>query len=256
MDGADLAALRSLPGVLVAGELAAGADLQLDDDTAHHLRVRRLEPGTPLRVTDGAGTLGRATLLSINKRGGEVRLEEVGRVPPPLPILLLVPVADRDRMLWLAEKATELGLREWTPVRWTRSRSVTPRGEGDGFRAKVRARMVGALLQSGGAWMPVVNRECDLADLLTDEGAAGVRVVLHGGAPALWTLDDVVARPARPVTVALGPEGGLEGGELDALIAAGFRPAGLGELILRFETAGIAALAILRARRGTGPDAA
>ena len=78
------------------------------------------------------------------------------RSPRPSPIHLRVPIGDRDRMLWLAEKATELGITTWQAVRFRRSASVSPRGEGAAFAEKVRARMVSALEQSGGAWLPAI----------------------------------------------------------------------------------------------------
>src|SRR5262249_26058129 len=134
---------------------------------------------------------------------------------------LLVPVADKDRMLWLAEKATELGITAWQPVVYARSRSVSPRGEGPAFADKVRARMQSALEQSGGAWLPEVRPERTLNDAIA---ASTVRThfVLAREAPALPELG-----PFGEASIALGPEGGLEYAELEALRARGWRAAGL-----------------------------
>ena len=252
MDGADLAALRSLPGAFVEGTVVAGAELALDDETAHHLRVRRLQPGAVLRLTDGAGTLARATLLELEKRRATARVDDLTAVPPPLPIRLLVPIADRDRMLWLAEKTTELGLREWAPVTWSRSRSVSPRGTGEVFRDRTRARMVSALLQSGGAWLPRLAEEREPAELAA-RPAGELRLLLDPAGPPLLAGLDGWAPVAHEIrtTVALGPEGGLTGEESGLLNDLGFVPVSLGAGILRFETAAVAALAILGAARDT-----
>src|SRR3954466_11271603 len=108
-------------------------------------------------------------------------------------------------MLMLAEKAVELGASAWGPVVYRRSRSVSPRGEGDGFRDKLRLRMIGALEQSGGAWLPALHAEMELDDALAEaSGAAGVLLDV-AGQPLIALRDGV--RP--PVAIALGPEGGL-----------------------------------------------
>jgi 16S rRNA (uracil1498-N3)-methyltransferase len=145
-------------------------------------------------------------------------------------------------MLLLAEKAVELGVSAWRPIVYRRSRSVSPRGEGDGFRDKLRLRMIGALEQSGGAWLPALHAEMELDDALAEaRGAAGVLLDV-AGQPLIALRDEV--RP--PVAIALGPEGGLEPDERARFVAAGWRPASIGANVLRFETAGIAALALVR----------
>jgi 16S rRNA (uracil1498-N3)-methyltransferase len=167
-------------------------------------------------------------------------------VAPPSAVHLLVPVADRDRLLWLAEKAAELACTSWRPVLWKRSRSVSPRGEGVTFQAKVRARMSGALAQSRGAWLPQLFPEATI-DRAIHAAPDGTRLVLEAGAPPLAGPRQPELAP--PVTIAIGPEGGFERDELEALHAAGFAPVGLGPTILRFETAAVVALGIVRAAR-------
>src|SRR5205085_10727821 len=102
----------------------------------------------------------------IGKREVLARLLDLEVMAPPAEVHLLVPIADRDRMLWLAEKSAELGLSSWRPIRYHRSGSVSPRGEGDAFAAKVHARMLAALEQSCGAWLPFVGAETSLEDAI------------------------------------------------------------------------------------------
>ncbi|HJU68945.1 MAG TPA: RsmE family RNA methyltransferase [Gemmatimonadaceae bacterium] len=218
-----------------------GRPADLGENEVHHARVRRMTTGDPVRLIDGAGATAFGTLTRLTKTGASVELESVSYVAPPQPVHLLAPVADRDRMLWLAEKATELGLTSWRAVLWQRSRGVSPRGEGEVFRAKVRARMVAALTQSGGAWLPTI-----LPDATADE-------VIQGAIPGVHFLLDVTGEPilsvpvSAPLTIAMGPEGGLEDDERERLALAGWMPVSLGVTTLRFETAGTAALAIARA---------
>lgn len=226
--------------------LAAGQVALLGEEVAHHMRVRRVEPGETVRLVDGHGGRALGVLRRLAKGSAHVEVTgEVEQVEPVAPVHVLVPVADRDRMLWLAEKLAELAIASWRPVLWRRSRSVTPRGEGAGFHAKVRARMEAALEQSGGAWLPVLHPDAPVERALAAL-PEGTRLLLHAeGTPLLAALS---AAPAgEPVVLAIGPEGGMEDDEVERFTAAGFRPVALGGTILRFETAAVAAVAVARA---------
>lgn len=221
--------------------MAAGREVALGEAEARHARVRRLGPGETLRLVDGAGAVAFGPLVRLTRAQVVVDVERVERVEPPPVVHLLLPVADRDRMLLLAEKATELGIASWRPVLWRRSRSVSPRGEGMTFQSKVRARMVGALTQSGGGFLPTLFPD-----------ATPERAVAACPAGERWLLDAEGEAPptaltAEPLIVAVGPEGGLEDAEREAFVAGGFRLVRLAPLVLRFETAAIAGLAVARA---------
>jgi 16S rRNA (uracil1498-N3)-methyltransferase len=222
----------------------AGTVATLGEDAAHHMRVRRLGPSERIRLTDGAGTIGIGVLARLTKTQAAVDVEQVERVEQSPEVHMLVPIADRERMLWLSEKSTELAVTTWRPVLWRRSRSVTPRGEGPTFQAKVRARMITALEQSGGAWLPTLYPDAPLERALAAV-PAGTRLLLDPGGEAL-----IGAPLSPPLTLAVGPEGGLDPEERVALIEARFLPVTLAATILRFETAAIAGLAIARASLG------
>lgn len=229
------------------GALVEGATCTLGDDEARHLKVRRVDPGAVIGLRNGEGAVAEGTLVKVAKQGAQVEVTSVVHVPPPSAIHLLVPVADRDRLLWLAEKASELGCTSWRPVLWKRSRSVSPRGEGVTFQARVRARMQGAMAQSHGAWMPQLFPEATI-DRAISAAPEGARLVLDAdGAPL---AGGTVSLGEEPTTVAIGPEGGFEQDELEALHAAGFTSVSLGQTILRFETAAIVALGVLRSAQG------
>ncbi len=232
------------PTFVTAEPFAAGASCTLDEHAARHMRVLRLDVGAMVGLRDGAGAVAEATILRIAKHQATVQVGHVQTVEPLPEVHLLVPVADRDRMLWLAEKACELACTSWRPVVWRRSRSVSPRGEGVVFQAKVRARMEGALAQSEGAWLPQLFPDATLERALL-AAPQGDRVTLDLDA-APFTGPASASAISAPLVLALGPEGGLEPDELEALATAGFRRVSLGPSILRFETAGLAAIAIAR----------
>lgn len=223
----------------------AGGIVSLPDEVVQHVRVRRLEAGAQLRLTNGRGAVADGTLDQLTK-GAAVAIANVVTTPPPPRLRLFLPVADRERMLWLAEKTAEIGLSVWQPVFFRRSASVSPRGEGDKFAQKVRARMIGALEQSGGAWLPEICAEVALADALVraDELPASRYLLERGGSQLL------LESPA-PADVLLGPEGGIEADERALIVERhGWRPVSLAGTTLRFETAGVLAVGILRTPRG------
>jgi 16S rRNA (uracil1498-N3)-methyltransferase len=225
------------------GAWEGGTHAELDEAAAHHAGVKRLAIGDRVQLTSGGGRRALGTISALAKRRLTIALEGPAEQVAPLPrVELWAPVGDRERMLWLAEKAVELGVTAWRPIVYRRSRSVSPRGEGDAFRDKLRQRMVSALEQCGGAWLPEIETGTTLeAALSASAGVMGLLLDVAG--PRLTSL---AADLRAPVAIALGPEGGLDAAEHDAFIRAGWRTASLGANVLRFETAGIAALAVVR----------
>ena len=221
--------------------LVAGGTVTLSEDAAHHIRVARVGVGECIALRDGAGKAAVGTLVKASRSSALVDVIETSDISRPAPIHLLAPVADKDRMLWLAEKVTELGVTSWRPLLWRRSKSVSPRGEGSMFQGKVRARMTSALIQSGGGWLPDIFPEATIERAVA-AAPLGTRLLLaKDGEPMIGVP------MTTPVTIALGPEGGIEPAERDAFIGAAFLPVRLGESTLRFETAGVAAVAIASA---------
>lgn len=239
MERDDRAAVASF----VTGEqLLVGERIVLDDGASQHVRVRRLEAGAPVRLLDGQGRVGWGDLAEVGKRRVVVELERVIEISRPAPLDIIVPIADRDRMLLAAEKCVELQVTGWRPAYFARSRSVSPRGEGTRFREKVRARMRGALEQSGGAWLPETHSDIEWTDAIDLVPTHWSRFLLDArGAPLPTMISNT------PTAIAVGPEGGLEHHERVAAGDRGWRLASLGDATLRFETAIIAAAAVVRA---------
>jgi 16S rRNA (uracil1498-N3)-methyltransferase len=221
---------------------AAGTPLTLGEEVAHHARVTRLGVGARIGLRDGAGPVGTGLITRISKTMVGVDVIELHVVPRGPAVHLLPPVADRERMLWLGEKAAELGVASWRPVMWKRSKSVSPRGEGPTFQAKLKARMVSALIQSGGAWLPDIFPEATVESAVAAT-PAGARFILDKNADA-----DESAPVAAPVSIAVGPEGGIERAEIDAFVDGSFRRLRLAASTLRFETAGVAGIAVVMSK--------
>jgi 16S rRNA (uracil1498-N3)-methyltransferase len=227
------------------GSLASGREVSFTGDSAHHARVRRVGRDDQIQLVDGEGQVATGRVAAVSKNVVTVAIDRVDLLPRPVPLEVMVPVADRDRMLFAAEKCVELQVTAWRPVHFARSRSVSPRGEGPKFREKVQARMRSALEQSGGAWMPILEEEMEAIDALranTDRK----RFLLDVGGDSLAGLAASV-----PTIISVGPEGGLEPQELAVAAESGWTFASVGTTTLRFETAIIAAAAVIRATQLT-----
>ena len=225
----------------------AGVPVTLGDEAAQHARVLRIGSGEAVELRDGRGGAARGILARIGKRSLTVDVLEVWSIPDLPPVHMLVPVADRDRMLYLAEKSTELGATSWRPVIWRRSRSVGPAGDGPAFQSRLKGRMIAALTQSGGGWLPEIHPSAPVPRAIA-AAPQGTRILLDAATETNLISHELVA----PVTIAVGPEGGLDTKERDEMIVAGFVPAALVGGTLRFETAGIAGLAVARSLLGFG----
>jgi 16S rRNA (uracil1498-N3)-methyltransferase len=223
-----------------------GVTVTLGEEAAQHARVLRIGAGEQVELRDGCGLAARGILSRVTKKSLGVDVAETWEIPSLPVVHMLVPVADRDRMLYLAEKITELGGTSWRPVMWRRSRSVGPAGDGPAFQSRLKGRMIAALTQSRGGWLPEIFPAAPVSRAIA-AAPEGTRILLDADAEtSLLSLN-----LDGPVSIALGPEGGLDPREREEIIEGGFTPASLVGGTLRFETAGIAALAIVRAMLGT-----
>ena len=95
------------------GGVSADQLLELPPDEAHHLRVRRAEPGEHVELRDGAGLVGDAVLLESTARHALIRITTSRTVDPPPSLALFVAAGDKDRFGWLVEKAAAAMAAGW-----------------------------------------------------------------------------------------------------------------------------------------------
>lgn len=232
----------------VEAPLAVGAAVELDGQAAAHLvRVLRLGPGDTLVLFNGDGRDYGARLLEAGKRGARAEVlsaREAGR-ESPLRLTLAQGLARGEKMDWVLQKATELGVAAIAPVLTERTEVRLDGERTDKRLAHWRGVVSAACGQCGRARLPALAEPRPLADYAAAE-TAPLRLALDpDGALTLDTLPD-----ADAIALVVGPEGGLSPRDLAALRAAGFHGLRLGPRILRTETAGLAAIAALQARRG------
>jgi 16S rRNA (uracil1498-N3)-methyltransferase len=232
--------------VLVApGTLEPGAGLALDPEEQHHLKVRRAKEGERVRVLDGEGGVAEGRLLAA-RDGFEVAVEALRRVPPPPGFILVVGAGDKERFGWLAEKAAELGVTDLVPLKTERTRSVAA-GIREGHVHALQRRARQAIKQSGAPWAPRVIAPIDVRTAAA-QGVGDFR----------WLADPTGEPPPSlpaeaPLVVVVGPEGGFLPPEREAFLTAGFHRVRLAPDLLRFETAALAAAAVIASQRPRRP---
>ena len=246
--------------------LATGAELDLPPGAARHVQVLRLQPGDSITLFHGgagddspSGEFD-ATVLRMGRSDVQVRIGARHAIDREAPraVHLLAGITANERMDWLVEKATELGVASITPLIAERSVLKLKGERADKKIAHWQAVAVAACEQCGRNRVPVVHGAIDLAGWVrahamparapTSSTDAAQRLLLSlrpGTAPLHAAA--AVDGGQRPVWFLSGPEGGLSGAEEDLALLHGFAPVTLGPRVLRAETAPLAALATLAA---------
>ena len=236
--------------VFVDLPLREGARIALPEDAANHLvRVLRMQEGDACVLFNGDGRDVPATLRAANKRGVEAELGAPVAVDQesPLRIALVQGVARGEKMDWILQKATELGVASVFPVQSDRSEVKLEGDRATKRLAHWRSVVVSGCEQSGRARVPDVAPAQSLQALVAGGLPSMRRFLLDPEAP--YAIATVPAIEGDCV-LAVGPEGGWSPRDRQVLQAAGFEGLRLGPRILRTETAGIAAIAALQARFG------
>ena len=238
-----------LTRVYVDAPLSSGMIVELPRETASHLaKVLRARAGDEIVLFSGDGREYAAAIDSV--RGSRVTATvangfHVDR-ESSLSVTLVQCVPRGDRMDFIVQKATELGVARLVPVLSQRSVVRLDAGQAESKAAHWRAVAVNACEQCGRTRLPIIDVPTPLTSYLGAPVPEAARFVLEPdeNAPAApVTLDG-------PVQIAVGPEGGFSADELEIFELAGFSRLRLGPRILRTETAAIVALAWLQAHFG------
>ena len=222
--------------------LVTGLALSLPAGAARHVQVLRMQPGDVITLFNGEGGEFDATVTRMGRSDVEV---EVGTHHPVereavRAVHLLAGITANERMDWLVEKATELGVASITPLVAERSVLKLKGERAEKKLAHWQGVAVAAAEQCGRNRVPVVHAAVTLGQWL-QTAPAGERWVLSlsQGTQPLAQMTGSAA-----VTVLSGPEGGLSPSEEAAALSAGFAPVTLGPRVLRAETAPLAVLAV------------
>ena len=238
---------------------AGSSNVLPDDEAAHALRVLRLKTGDELMLMDGEGTFFRAT-LNVDGKRCHYHIDEVlpqerqwaGHIH-----LAIAPTKMMERMEWLVEKATEVGIDElsFLDCRFSERRVIK--------LPRIEKIVVAAVKQSHKAWMPIVN-DMERFDDFVAHHSTGCRFIAHcyDEVPRVNLFEQLCAlrntdaathvdganngAEDDEVLVLVGPEGDFSIDEVRTAVAAGFVSVDLGKSRLRTETAGLAAVMMMQ----------
>lgn len=234
-----------VPRLYLPGPLRGGDAVTLPADRQRYLcRVLRLQQGAPLTLFNGEGGQYRASLEL--KDGGSARARVAEHDPAeaesPLAITLLQGISRGERMEFTLRKATELGVGCIVPL-FTSRCEVRLKGERLAKRlAHWQGIIVSACEQCGRNRLPVLQAATSLPQALATVSGSTALLLDPLATHSLSTLP----APGGPVSLLVGPEGGLSDDELGLARQHGFQGLRLGPRILRTETAPLAALAAMQ----------
>ncbi|OOG28571.1 16S rRNA (uracil(1498)-N(3))-methyltransferase [Thioalkalivibrio denitrificans] len=233
--------------------LAIGDSIELDERAHRHaIQVLRLRPGARITLFNGRGGEYQAEITLADKRrsAADIKAFEDRDTRPALSVTLVQGISRGERMDFSLQKATELGVSRVVPIITRHSQA-----RGDARRLANRHShwqgvIISACEQCGRNELPILEPATTLDQWLSDERDA------YGGEICGLVLDPQADHglgnmsPRGPVHLLIGPEGGLDDAEIALARRHGMHPVSLGPRILRTETAGIAALAVIQALWG------
>ncbi|MFA4830009.1 MAG: 16S rRNA (uracil(1498)-N(3))-methyltransferase [Thermodesulfovibrionales bacterium] len=250
--------------IILPKEQIKGQRITISGEKARYLiSVLRCNAGDELQVFDGEGSFYKSRISGIDNK--EVKIDLLEKIPfdteSPLNLILIQGILKGDKMDWVIQKATELGVKEIIPA-------ITERGQIRETRKAARWRKIAeeASRQSGRSMVPAVREPVEFSSLLMADSSMALRGFIfweEGGLPLKGAIQKIKMHDARytiqdkknhescimnPASfyVAIGPEGGFTKEEVRLAESRGLIATSLGKRILRAETAAISAVTLVQ----------
>ena len=227
--------------------LPSGSAFELPPDAAHHAaRVLRLREGNRVEMFDGLGNECHGVIVELG--GKRVVVGEIAAVgadrESPLQVMLAQALSSSEKMDWVIQKATELGVAEIQPLDTERSVARLSAERAAKRLEHWRQVAISACEQCGRNRLPQIHAPLDIMAWLQQmkELSDAKLILLPEGATSLHAQ----AKPPGRVVLLIGAEGGFTVAESDSALLCGFTPIRLGARVLRTETAAVAGLAALQ----------
>ncbi|MGM8226857.1 16S rRNA (uracil(1498)-N(3))-methyltransferase [Cellvibrio sp. ARAG 10.3] len=237
-----------IPRIYTSYSLTVGQSLVLEDAAAHYLgKVLRMQPGRELVLFNGQGGEFQAQITDMGKKQVTLAIGEFSATDreSPLQLELAIGISRGERMDWVLQKATELGVTRITPLLTERT-EVKLAGERQDKKVQHWQQiLISACEQCQRNTLPLLSEPRDLDDWLAQVDAQHKFVLHHRDSSGL--PDDTTV---ASVALLIGPEGGLSDHEIERARVKGFAPLTLGPRVLRTETAPIAAISLVQYRWG------
>jgi 16S rRNA (uracil1498-N3)-methyltransferase len=243
-----------MPVLFVSPECIDQQTIVVTGDVLVHLRDSlRITVGETLWLNNGHGAKFRVAITEVSKRAVTARILETTQEPPrQTPWLILgQSLLKGEKMDWVIQKATELGVSEIVPIESQHSVVQLKADRVDHQLARWQRIALEAAQQSEQWRIPTVAAPQSLSALLASRATGTLTLMLaerrEGNSLQMINLPQ---DPTDSILVLIGPEGGWSKEEVEIAAQAGVQPITLGQHILRAETAAIATLSILQSRLG------
>ena len=221
-------------------------------ESGHCVRVLRHKPGDLLEVVDGKGVLYEVKLVDANPRHALVEIVSRREIEPYWKgrlVLCVAPTKMMDRMEWLVEKATEVGLDEFVPMlcRYSERKDIKC--------DRLEKTAVSAMKQSLKAAMPQIEPMTPIAQVIDRYSHFAQKFIAYctdDGERRLLTKEYI---PGSDAVILIGPEGDFSPEEVKLAVECGFQPVTFGNTRLRTETAALYAVAAVHVLDNLTPTA-
>jgi 16S rRNA (uracil1498-N3)-methyltransferase len=202
------------------------------DESAHACRVLRMKEGNELIVLNGKGTVLSGKIVAANPKGCLIQTIQIEQkdLPKYQVHIAIAPTKNSDRMEWLFEKATEIGITEITLLSCRNSERKSIRED------RLEKILISAMKQSQRSFLPKLNPMIGLKEFLQKHPNG---LMAHCEDTEKNTIENAWKPSQCPILI--GPEGDFSPDEIDMARAHGYTPITLGENRLRTETAGLVA---------------
>lgn len=214
----------------------------LSDSTSKHcVQVLRMREGAAIHLTDGRGNLFFAKIISADKQKSVAQIEKIIFTEAPakkisIGISLL---KNADRLEWMFEKITEIGITTIIPL-------VCKRTEQQRFRTeRMQQILISAMLQSQQCWLPELQEPVEV-NMLIERADQQQKIIAHCEANKKSEIADLPK--SNDSLILIGPEGDFTPEEIELALKSEFIPVTLGKTRLRTETAGLVAITLLANR--------
>ncbi len=244
-----------MPTFFVTADAVTPPTIRITDPLLRHLRDSlRLKIGDPLTVTDSEGTRYLASIATISAKALEARIINTSSAPARIaqPLVLALALLKGEKMDWVIQKATELGVERFIPVQSGHSVVKVQAERVDHQRARWERIALEAAQQSERWTVPTIDAPTELGSIWESAaGTSAIRLMLaeRSTGSSLNSLS-LPCDPSHTLWLLVGPEGGWDVDELRLAHKHGWQFVSLGTRILRAETAAIAAVSILQSRLG------
>jgi 16S rRNA (uracil1498-N3)-methyltransferase len=214
----------------------------LSESTSKHcVQVLRMRAGDLIHLTDGTGNLFSAKIISADKQKSVATIEKTSFTEAPskkisLGISLL---KNADRLEWLFEKVTEIGITEIYPLLCKRTEQPRFKTE------RMEQILVSAMLQSKQCWLPILHPPIEIKKLI-DQAENHQKIIAHCEAEKKTALKELPA--SDDCLILIGPEGDFTPEEIALALQHQYIPVSLGNTRLRTETAGLVSITVLAYR--------